>query len=180
MFEGSLRSHAVPIEANFLDVSGGQAGGLRGELPQQVGRLQKCISLSLHRHYLEGVIPYIKTTFELLALQANNFKIFLGTHLKRKEAKVFLFSNCLSCHLPKCSDDVDVGLSLTALGNQLLLPGTFPSWVTPMEHDHVFWTSSQEGRSLLIKIISANILLGGALAKEFRGGRWCRDKQRQQ
>ena len=147
-------------------------------LPPKLGRLVECTFLGVQRQYLEGVIPYLKSSLEVLALQANDLKIFLGTQLSRTEAaKVCLFSNRLSCHPPKCSDDANVSMSLTALGNQLLLPGRFPSWVTPMEHDQVFWTSSKEGRSLLFKIIFASILLGCALAKEFWGCRWFRDKQ---
>ena len=45
-----------------------------------------------------------------------------------------------------------------------------------MEHDQVFWTSDREGRILLFKIICASILLGCALAKEFRGCRWLREE----
>ena len=65
-------------------------------------------------------------------------------------------------------------MSLTALGNQLLLPRTFPSWVTPMEHNKVFWTSSKEARILFFKLIFSSIALGCALATKFRGGRWLR------
>ena len=184
MFEGSIPSRAVPIGARLLDVGGGPGGGLRGTLPPEVGRLQQCKCLGLQRQHLEGVVPYIQATVEVLALHENDFKIFLGTHLGSKygwrKTKICLFSNCLSCHLPNCSnDDATVSMSLTALGNQLLLPGEFPSWLTPMEHDKVFWTSSKEGRSLFTKTVFAGITLGCALAMEFRGGRWLRDKQRQ-
>ena len=121
MFEGSLWSQSVPIAARYLDVSGGQGGGLRGPLPPELGRLKECTFLGVQRQYLEGLIPYLKSSLDVLALQANELKSFPGAHLSPKEAaKVFLFSNHLSCHLPKCSNDVVVSMSLIALGNQLL------------------------------------------------------------
>ena len=60
MFEGSVPSQAVPSEAEFLDVSGGEGGGLRGTLPPKVGRIKECLCLALQRQHLEGVIPYIQ------------------------------------------------------------------------------------------------------------------------
>ena len=179
MFEGSIPSRAVPIGVQILDAGGGPSGGLRGILPSKVGRLEECGCLALQHHHLEGVIPYIRATMEMLALHDNDFNIFLGTHLSgksmffMKETTICLFNNHLSCLLPAHSNDgAIVGMSLTALGNQLLLQGEFPSWVTPMEHDKVFWTSSKEGRSLFVKMVFAGITLGCALAVEFRGGRW--------
>ena len=184
MFEGSIPSRAVPTSADLLDIGGGPGEGLRGILPPEVGRLLECRCLALQGQHLEGVVPYIQASLDVLALHENDFTIFLGTHLGskygRKIATICLFSNHLSCHLPaRSSDGATVSMSLTALGNQLLLPEKFPSWVTPMEHDKVFWTSSEEGRSLFMKTVSAGITLGCTLAMAFRGGRWFRNKQRQ-
>ena len=77
---------------------------------------------------------------------------------QKKEANVFLFSNRLSCHLPRCSDNATANMSLAAIGNQLRLPGTFPSWVAPMEHSKLFWTSGAEGCFLLFKAVAASLV----------------------
>ena len=122
MFEGNVPSHVVPSGPDgltFFDASGGQGGGLRGLLPPKLGRLKTCECLGLQRQYLEGVIPYIKSSLQVLALQGNDFQVFLGTHLSQKNAKICLFGNRLSCHLPHGSDDVVV--SLVALIRRLCM-----------------------------------------------------------
>ena len=122
MFEGNVPPHVAPSGPDgltFFDASGGQTGGLRGLLPPELGRLKTCECLGLQRQHLEGVIPYIESSLQVLALQGNDFQVFLGTHLRQKNTKICLFGNRLSCHLPHGSDDV--AGSLVALNRRLCM-----------------------------------------------------------
>ena len=68
---------------------------------------------------------------------------------------VLLHDNLLSCSIPWCGN-ASAKSSITAIGNQFRYPNReFPSWLSEYEHDHLFWISGTEGKSLLRKISGA-------------------------
>ena len=113
--------------------------------------------LQVANHEMEGAIPSLTGTLSLLSLHNNHFKILRDVHLKKDSVRtmILLHNNLLSCHIPWCGN-ATVSYSITAIGNQFLYPnGEFPVWLSEYEHDPLFWTSGNEGMSLLQKISGA-------------------------
>ena len=152
----------------LCSVSGKVGAGthLYGALPQGLGRARKLAFFMAHNQVLEGNVQALRSTLRVLALQANLLKSLSGIAFAKDHAVILLHNNLLSCHLPK-SDRTLPDLSLVAIGNHLRHPdGDFPSWVSPIERDDLFWTSEWEGLDFIVKVLACSLFFVSVV------GRW--------
>ena len=158
----------------FLDVSGmlGSASRLRGPLPGTLARARDLSLLLAHNQELQGNIPALSGTLNMLVLHRNRLKAMPGRLLlSTKEgyySVILLHENLLSCDLPRLRT-CGAMISIAALGNHLSYPtdGSFPTWVSPVEKEGLFWISKTEGRMFGLKLIIALSLFGCAVRMQF-------------
>ena len=175
--EGTLPQlhHRSPgVSLRFLDVSGmiGSASHLQGPLPGTLARAGRLSLLLAHSQEFQGDIPGLSGTLNLLVLHRNRLKSLPGRLLlsdkKGYYSIILLHQNLLSCDVPRFNR-FGATLSLAALGNHLWHPavGAFPTWVSPLEKEGLFWVSKTEGRMFGLKAIIAMTLFGCAVRTQF-------------
>ena len=173
---GNMLEGTVPTFGSrliLLDLTGqaGQIRGLEGPLPSV--STTPLARLCLSHQNLRGIIPLFATTLALLSLYDNGFKAFSGASFM-DNGFVLQHNNELSCRVPKCNNTA-VNLSMSGLGNELRRPGkAFPAWISPMEQDSFFWTSSHEDLPVLVKFFAGSSFVAIAIAAQIIDGRLLR------
>ena len=169
MLEGQIPRIGTPYLSRLVIASRRDAGtaGLSGGLPASLSRSTPLQFLVVAHQHLEGVIPQVKGTWDLLALHANRFDVLSGARFSNSDdpeysSKILLLDNRLSCPLP-CGD-VPPNLGVIAVGNQLRKPSkSFPPWALHIERDKLLWTSGREGRDLLMMMTGAVMVMAVAV-----------------
>ena len=150
MLEGTMPESINPDLLRLLAMSGqpGHIAALRGCLPIVMSR---CVSLHVlvaSWQALEGIIPPLAGTLEMLILQNNNFKIMSDARFEERGnggSAFLIHNNLLSCDLPQCGN-TSVKISLSGLGNHLFYPRKgFPAWVLSFRQWSAFLEQKHRG-----------------------------------